>query len=77
MTECIVDITDGVLQASTAEEVVRCRDCRHLSHFRLLTQELYSCTRNADGNDDGSFLVEPDGFCAWGQRREDTHETDR
>ena len=53
------------------ERVVRCRECRHLDHYRLFTQEIYSCMRNADNNDDGSFLVEPDGFCAWGERGDD------
>lgn len=43
------------------EEVVRCRDCKYYepntySHF---TCELLT------------FHVEPDGFCAWGVRREE------
>ena len=43
----------------TGEEIVRCRDCKHYepntySHF---TCELLT------------FHVEPDGFCAWGERR--------
>lgn len=43
------------------ERIVRCRDCKYYepntySHF---TCELLT------------FHVEPDGFCAWGVRRED------
>lgn len=44
------------------ERIVRCRDCKHYepntySHF---TCELLT------------FHVEPDGFCAWGERKEVT-----
>lgn len=43
------------------ERIVRCRDCKYYepntySHF---TCELLT------------FHVDPDGFCAWGERRED------
>lgn len=42
------------------EPVVRCRDCRFsLAHGN-------GCGRNQDIYD-----VEPDGFCAWGERRTD------
>lgn len=41
-----------------AEEVVRCRDCVWYAHLRCM------CRR-------GDFTVlEPDGFCKWGERRE-------
>ena len=43
-------------------EVVRCRDCKwyHGSGVASLTP---FCTQMEDAN------VEPDGFCAWGERR--------
>jgi hypothetical protein len=42
------------------EEIVRCRDCRFsLAHGN-------GCGRNWDIYD-----VEPDGFCKWGERRDD------
>ena len=41
------------------EEIVRCRDCRFaLAHGN-------GCGRNQDIYD-----TEPDGFCAWGERRD-------
>lgn len=42
------------------EKIVRCRDCRFsLAHGN-------GCGRNQD-----IFDAEPDGFCAWGERRTD------
>lgn len=43
------------------EEIVRCRDC--IWHDR----EDGDCARCAE---EGFPSVEPDGFCAWGRRRE-------
>ena len=55
------------------DEVVRCRDCEHSSEHDM----------RAYGGDSAQFLchhfsmsssagwpVEPDGFCAWGERRD-------
>ena len=42
--------------------IVRCRDCR----FRCLDE----CTRIDEGFKDYWFAIEPDGFCAWGERNE-------
>jgi hypothetical protein len=56
------------------EEIVRCRDCKYMfdwAYDRML------CKMWADGgmDDDAKNVlyptVEPDGFCAWGKRRED------
>ena len=67
MSEHIIEIADyvppfdpAVRAASLGEEIVRCRDCKHYepntySHF---TCELLT------------FHVQPDGFCAWGERRD-------
>lgn len=56
-----------------AEQIVRCRDCKH---FRIepwdeVLAAQYgappiTCERTGDMDD-----VEPDGFCAWGERRVD------
>ena len=43
-----------------AEEVVRCRDCRWYAHLRMMC-------RRADFT-----VLEPDGFCKWGERRDQT-----
>lgn len=41
------------------EEIVRCRDCEHYTHSSWHRCDLYSIAHE----------VEPDGFCAWGERR--------
>lgn len=48
------------------EEIVRCRDCAHS------WKDGTSCNYFSDF-DDGLIIpaiVEPDGFCAWGRKRE-------
>lgn len=47
------------------EEIVRCRDC---AFFR---GKDWRCTSYQWHNCDESPEVEPDGFCAWGERRKD------
>ncbi len=52
---------DGWSAVKRMDDLVRCRDCEHYepntySHF---TCELLT------------FHVQPDGFCAWGERRAD------
>ncbi|MBQ9002680.1 MAG: hypothetical protein IJ087_12585 [Eggerthellaceae bacterium] len=47
------------------EEIVRCRDC---AFFR---EKDWRCTSYQWRNCDESPDVEPDGFCAWGERRVD------
>lgn len=46
--------------------VIRCRDCMHYRdhEFILVTDVSDVCTFFADG-----VKVEPDGFCAWGEKR--------
>lgn len=43
------------------EEIVRCRDCKY---YEPNTYSHFTCEML-------TFHVEPDGFCAWGVRRED------
>lgn len=60
----------------TGEEIVRCRDCENAQVLHPLNPitgvpagiEYWRCTHfwNADELCD----VEPDGFCAWGERRD-------
>lgn len=57
------------------ERVVRCRDCEHATEHRsksILGTELVTLT--CSGPIQGAYSegadVEPDGFCAWGERRE-------
>lgn len=42
----------------TSEPIVRCRDCKH-----FLEREFCECGKFV-------FIVEPDGFCAWGERKD-------
>lgn len=50
------------MHARKREEIVRCRDCSFCVEkgYRLY------CDRDAGGFPE----VEPDGFCAWGERRD-------
>lgn len=45
-------------------KVVRCRDCRWLDHHNL-----YLCMLPDGDGGYACWVVEPDGFCAWGERR--------
>ena len=49
-------------------KVVRCRDCKHYKEHEwiLVTDVSDVCHFFGDG-----VKVEPDGYCAWGVRRED------
>ena len=54
-------IVDGL--GEVKGEIVRCRDCKHY--------ENYTCNSWQWHNWDAPIEVEPDGFCAWGERRKD------
>jgi hypothetical protein len=56
------------------ERIVRCRDCEHARHYhpfymgkRSSIEEWY-CEWHS--NAEGASDIEPDGFCAWGKRKE-------
>ena len=49
-----------------SEPVVRCRDCKHYVHSELLGGD--ACDLQDDFNEYHWLNVEPDGFCAWGER---------
>lgn len=63
MAEYIVDTTDGIYNARMTGELVRCRDC-----IWGKAVEQVGCVRFKDRGSDGP--KEPDGFCAWGEKRE-------
>ena len=49
------------------EEIVRCRDCAYICHNEYEN----GCEYLTCGFFDNRYAeVEPDGFCAWGERRE-------
>ena len=45
------------------ERIVRCRDCRYAEPMPLSFSDLLICAYLDD------MSVEPEGFCAWGERR--------
>lgn len=45
-------------------DIVRCKDCKH---YR---ERMNGCVKFGDEPRDEYANVEPDGFCAWGERRE-------
>ena len=44
------------------EEIVRCRDCKHYQPWMKGAEP--ECWANGE-----PFKTEPEGFCAWGERR--------
>ena len=55
-------------------EVVRCRDCKHMHRVRSwLGMDVDECWLHADPETGalGKNRTEPDGFCAWGVRKDD------
>lgn len=59
------------------EEIVRCRDCRNLESQTVSYSDkpIFVCTAEwCEGAERDNPLVEPDGFCAWGERREDNDD---
>lgn len=66
MAEYIIDTTDGIYNAHTTGELVRCGDCKRFSldNSDHDYRSGWWCHRwNTD-------MVEPDGFCAWASRKE-------
>ena len=57
MSEYIVNLTPKLytdLRFRRCEEIVRCRDCK-------FKDEPWNCA--------APYYVEPNGFCAWGERK--------
>ena len=71
--EPVGDDTVNVTVCAPTEPIVRCRDCKRCEHieytFKGHENEWWSCTRDWSGEDTAS-VVDPDGFCAWGERRD-------
>ena len=57
-------ITGVEIRGDKLQEIVRCRDCKHSESV----EGMHGGESIACGFDDAT--VEPDGFCAWGERRE-------
>lgn len=69
MSEYIIEMGDSSYQSTSGllcadisqlrEEIVRCRDCRY-----------FSIGTNTDSCGFTDKYAHPDGFCAWGERRD-------
>lgn len=64
MSEYIIKLADNDAPSmTTAEEIVRCRDCERYVRANPATGWNDVC----DATDS---KVQPDGYCAWGERKE-------
>lgn len=68
MAEFVVDRENVWPYGFQREEVVRCRDCKHYSEHEWILVTDVSDVCHFFGN---GVKVEPDGFCKWGERRDD------
>jgi hypothetical protein len=50
----------------TGEEIVRCRDCKHYVEDPTPIDPGWPMMCEDSGRD----MLNPDGFCAWGERRD-------
>lgn len=71
MSEYIVDLAEGCIVIKvldTKEEIVRCEDCKHYDHLpKPFRGHSDYCLLHKNV---GMLGVTPNGFCAWGERRE-------
>lgn len=71
MTEYVCEIDEtradamGSMPCERREEIVRCRDCKYAWREGTICH-VFGCG-------DIPAMVEPDGFCAWGRKREQPH----
>ena len=69
MLEVIVDFSGGTVGAFTAgEQIVRCRDCKRFS----VDQSDHDYRSGWLCDRWHTDMVEPNGFCAWGEQRKET-----
>lgn len=80
MSEYIVEVIGQMPNAiyeRALEEIVRCRDCKHMhTVYSWLGMDVDECWLHADPETGalGKNRTEPDGFCAWGERRTDGNQ---
>lgn len=71
MSEYIVDLAEGYANTvlDTKEEIVRCEDCKYYDHLpKPFRGHSDWCLLHKNV---GMIAVTPNGFCAWGERRDD------
>lgn len=52
------------------EDIVRCKDCVHYKSEIRRKKEVHLCGSDMHDNSVDYMHVDPDGFCAWGERKE-------
>lgn len=67
MAEYILDTTDGIYNARTTGELVRCRDCVFMETRQLFGGIAVTCYLDPEGN----VFNGPDGYCSQAKRRRD------
>jgi len=68
MAEYVTEWGESVADFTVREEVVRCRDCEHYrEHEWVIATDVSDVCHFWHGE---PTKVAPDGFCAWGKRRE-------
>lgn len=65
MAEYVFAVRDGGGLEECREEIVRCKDCVY-QQLEYISRGPMICNRNSCT----PWLVEPDGFCAWGEERD-------
>ena len=75
MSEYIVKIEEPVsplFYERQLKEIVRCCDCKHHEYLNVsYSDKLFSVCLSEQwiGAEGDNPLVEPNGFCAWGERK--------
>ena len=67
--EYVADLSSIFPYGSQLERIVHCRDCKYYTDHEWVIITDVSDVCHFWG--DGPVKVEPDGFCKWGERRED------
>ena len=60
----------GEIYLARAGEIVRCRDCKHYG-CKWISKEVMPYFKACYRLHAIEFMVEPDGFCSWAERRTD------
>lgn len=71
MSEYIVEVR-GPMHDVLNEEIVRCRDCQY--YYDVDELDDAQCHWFTDCYDQPVYWAEPDGFCKWGKRKENSNE---
>ena len=61
----IIEVFDS-LPSADVQEIVRCKDCKHLKYDRDFTTGRYCSLRNVNG---GKYCKDDD-FCSYGKRKD-------